>query len=81
MSILSLEFFFFGDIYSDTSGFDFYYQLPAIFSRNLNTLSLKKGLSVSVPVRMKYDLFCSLFDSFNPICCRRLPRIPNLAFY
>ena len=47
MSILSLEFFFFfGDIYSDTSGFDFYYQLPAIFSRNLNTLSLKKGLSV-----------------------------------
>lgn len=35
--------FFFGDIYSDTSGFDFYYQLPAIFSRNLNTLSLKKG--------------------------------------
>lgn len=31
MSILSLEFFF-GDIYSDTSAFDFYYQLPAIFS-------------------------------------------------
>ena len=41
MSILSFEFFF-GDIYSDTSGFDFYYQLPAIFSRNLNTLSLNK---------------------------------------
>ena len=36
-------YFFLGDIYSDTSGFDFYYQLPAIFSRNLNTLSLKKG--------------------------------------
>ena len=33
---------FFGDICSDTSGFDFYYQLPATFSRNLNTLSLKK---------------------------------------
>lgn len=82
--------FFFGDIYSDTSGFDFYYKLPAIFSRNLNTLPLKKRvfLSVflesffflSVPVRMKYDLFSSLFDSFNPVCYRRLLRIPNLAF-
>lgn len=41
-------YFFFGDIYSDTSGFDFYYQLPAIFSRNFKYSVLKKRVFLPV---------------------------------
>lgn len=41
-------YFFLGDIYSDTSGFDFYYQLPAIFSRNFKYSVLKKRVFLSV---------------------------------